>query len=387
MTIRNISGAMNMQRMLSLNNVARIGSMNRLSSGFRINSAADDAAGLAISMRMRGQIGGLDRASENAQHAVNLLQTADGAMDSTQSLLQRMRELAVQSTNGTLSDADRSFLNQEFTALQSELDRISTSTNFNNIPLLDGSMGGTSGPAGVSEMGVSGITFIGDVQGSARFELTRQGNDFSIAATIGGNTVTAQAAPGDTGVTFDFGGGRTVSLSFDDVSALREGTISGVEFGGAPAAGVTGTPDLSGAVSVSDTAGLTFQIGANGSADQRVNINIGNLSSLGLGVSGQSIGTAQGAENALRAIDSAIDATSSQRANVGSMQNRLESAVSSLGVFRENLTASQSQIRDADMAQEIMNFTRQQMMTESTFAMMAQSANLARSNMMMLLVR
>jgi len=435
MTVRGMASAhMAQHRISGLGQANAVRSINRLASGFRVNNAADDAAGLAVSERMRGQIGGLDRASENAQHAVSLIQTAEGAMGSAHSILGRMRGLAVQSSNQALSDQDRSMISREFTQLQSELDRISTSTNFNQIPLLDGNLGGAMGAQGVRNMGINEITFTGEVEGDVRFVISRQDGETAISAALGGSVISqninelrepqraaasdldnglgeigvpvdaaasnvrmagdgaapasGNAVPGrsaisqavlreDQNVMFDFGEGRTVTVNFNDIGSLREGVISNVQLN-------DGGVDISRAVSVDNTNGLRFQIGAN--ANQSATLNIRNVSSLGLDVHDLNIGNAQGAMDAIRAVDGAINALSGERANLGAMQNRMEHTVNSLGLFRENLTASESRIRDADMAREIMNVARQQIMAQASLAMMAQTADIPRSNMMMMLM-
>ena len=381
MTINNMATINMMQRTLGINQTGTAQQLNRLSSGLRINSAADDAAGLAVSQRMRGQVGGLSRASENVQSAVNLIQIADGGINSSQGVLGRMRELAVQASNGMLSDGDRAAIGVEFEQLQTELDRISSSTDFGGIPLLGGQFGGTVGPAGVAEMGVDSITSTG-VGGTARFEIAIQDGVTSITANAFGQSLTQQLAAGDTGVTFDFGGGQSVTLGFNDAADLQQGTISNVQM--APGGGQAG---IASAVSVgeNDTGGLSFQIGAN--PGQQATLSISNMSAAGIGVAGLNLSTAEGAAGAVAAIDSAIAATSGERASLGALQNRMESAVSTLGVFRENTQASQSGLSDADMAAGIMEFTRQQMMVQASLTMMAQNNNLTQSNMMQLLVR
>ena len=374
----------NAYRSLYVNQTQATKSMRNLSSGYRINSAADDAAGLAISERMRSQIRGLDKATQNATNAVSLVQTAEGGLNSTSSVLQRMRELAVQASNGTYSDADRELLNKEFQQLQGQLDQTASSTHYNGIKLLDGSLGGKAGAPGLSELGVADITAGAgnSYTGDAKFNISVENGVTSITAQFGGETITNQLAAGDTSTTFTTAGGDTIQMDFSSVSALKAGTISGVGL----TAGQTGV-DLSGATGTRADSGLTFQIGANGGADQRVSMNIGDMSSMGLGLSGINIGSVADANKAIDAITAAQDKVSSTRSGLGSMQNRLEHTVNNLVVTTENMYASESRIRDADMAKEIMEYTQRSIMMQASQAMLAQSMNMNRSYMLGLLMR
>jgi flagellin len=249
--------AINSYRNLSVTDGQMSKSLEKLSSGFRINRAADDAAGLAISEKLRGQVNGLNKASENAQNAVSLIQTAEGALNESHSILQRVRELSVQSANDTNTDEDRVQIQQEVTQLTAELTRISTATEYNGKPLLDGSL-----------------------------------------------------------------------------SAV-------------------------------------FQIGAN--TDQTLELTVNDMSATGLGVDGVDVSTQTGAVAALDTLDAAIETVSTERAKLGANQNRLEHTINNLNVSAENLSASESRIRDADMAKEMMAFTRSQILSQAGTAMLAQA--------------
>ncbi|MCL2033281.1 MAG: flagellin [Oscillospiraceae bacterium] len=275
MNVNNNLAAVNSYRNLSANQTSVANGLERLSSGYRINSAADDAAGLAISEGMRSLTGGLERASQNAQNGVSLIQTAEGGLSGTQDALTRMRELAVQASNGTMSDTDRAMLNREFGELRESISGIAESTNYNGINLLDGTQ--------------------------------------------------------------------------------------------------------------SD--GLTLQIGAQGGADQRMQVAIGDMGADALGLSDLDISTAAGANAALEAIDAASEIVSSTRGDLGATQNRLESTISNLEAARFNTTASEATIRDLDMAREAMNQSTRHILSESSNAVQAQSMNLMRQNAMALLVR
>ncbi|MGI6268412.1 MAG: flagellin protein, partial [Acutalibacteraceae bacterium] len=219
MRIQHNISALNAHRQLSNNTSALSKNLEKLSSGYRINRAGDDAAGLAISEKMRAQIRGLDQATANANDAISLVQTAEGGLQETHSILQRMRELAVQSANGTYQDTvDREALNKEMTALKSEIDRISTSTNFNGINLLDGSLGGTEA-TGAGD-GITNLT--GD--NAAKFTIS--GGNLAVTDTItltsDGTNLTAATTATTTGVTFTSTDGKTFTANVDDTATVAD---------------------------------------------------------------------------------------------------------------------------------------------------------------------
>jgi flagellin len=260
MSVNTNPAALNAYRNLSVTDSQMSKSLERLSSGFRINRAADDAAGLAISEGLRSQIGGLKVAVRNAQDGISVVQTAEGALTETHSILQRMRDLAVQAANdGALSDDDKAKADAEFSALKDELDDIASKTTFNGTNLLDGSYS-------------------------------------SKAFQVGSNS------------------GETLSVSVSSMQASSLGVTSSI-----------------------------------------------------------SIATASGASAALDAVTSAIGTVSTQRASLGAVQNRLEHKINNLNATVENLTASESRIRDTDMAQEMVSFTRSQILSQAGTAMLAQA--------------
>ncbi|MFA8439417.1 flagellin [Pueribacillus sp. YX66] len=259
MIINHNISALNAHRQLGVNNNAVAKSLEKLSSGMRINRAGDDAAGLAISEKMRGQIRGLEMASKNAQDGISLIQTAEGALNETHAILQRMRELAVQAANDTNEDTvDRAALQAEVVALIEEIDGITERTEFNTQTLLDG-------------------TFTGKI----------------------------------------------------------------------------------------------FHIGAN--KDQNLTVSIDNMDAESLGVGTVSIGTQADANNAIETINDALNTVSTQRSALGAIQNRLEHTINNLGASAENLTAAESRIRDTDMAKEMMEFTKNNILTQAAQAMLAQA--------------
>jgi len=405
MIIQHNISALNAHRQLATNNSNVAKSLEKLSSGYRINKAGDDAAGLAISEKMRGQISGLKQATRNAQDGISLIQTAEGALQETHSILQRMRELAVQSANGVYDDAvDRANLNKEVTALKSEIDRIATSTEFNGKKLLDGSMSGAEVPAtvatdadaqaavtGKSVAGTAGdntgvIVTIDDFTAANKTEQDAKNAIANAIATTGLDIVT-DASKNITATLAD----HTVVVASDNKSATvtdANGYSVTVIFSGTVVADKTDASVKSGAVTKAAaeikagdiltpaSGALTLQIGANGVADQQVTLNVANMSSEGIGVDKISIDTRANANAAIEVIDKAINIVSGTRADLGALQNRLDHTINNLGVTKENLTASESRIRDVDMAEEMMSYTKNNILTQAAQAMLAQANTL-----------
>ncbi|GEM04730.1 flagellin [Halolactibacillus miurensis] len=262
MIINNNIPALNTHRQMGINQGNMQKSMEKLSSGLRINRAGDDAAGLAISEKMRGQIRGLDQASRNAADGVSLIQTAEGALNESHSILQRMRELAVQSSNDTNTAEDRAELKKESDQLVAELDRIANNTEFNTKKLINGDLSGT---------------------------------------------------------------------------------------------------------------GLEFHIGANDGQAITLEISSMKAADLGSGVDALVMGTQSGADAAIATIDGAIEAVSSQRSALGAVQNRLEHTIANLDNSSENLSAAESRIRDVDMAKEMMEMTKSNILSQASQSMLAQA--------------
>ncbi len=358
--------ALNTHRQLSVNsnNVAK--STEKLSSGLRINKAGDDAAGLAISEKMRAQIKGLSMASKNSQDAISLVQTAEGALTETHSILQRMRELAVQSSSDTNETVDRNALQSEFTALRSEIDDISAETKFNNKALLDGSFGldilatSTIYGVGVSNVTVDGglanETFtIADAAGAGNFTITSDNGAHVFTSTLVGSSAGAQ----------------TISFQEDGVSITIE---TNAAFGAQDLNGLT--------IVMGATAEAKIQTGAN--ASETLGITIGSMSSATLGIGAATVANGTAAEAAITTVNTAIDAVSTQRANLGAVQNRLEHKIKNLDASAENLAAAESRIRDLDMAKEMTAFTSSNILVQAATAMLAQ-ANSAPQSVLQLL--
>ncbi|WP_042500798.1 flagellin [Thermaerobacter marianensis] len=470
MRINHNVAALNAWRNLSQTNSLLNKSLERLSSGLRINRAADDAAGLAISEKMRAQIAGLQTAQRNAQDAISLIQTAEGALNETHSILQRMRELAVQASNDSMTDADRANLQKEVEQLIAELDRIGNTTEFNTKKLLDGSAGVSTAIASGKALNVSatGDTQAGsytiDIKAAAtrgevwlaqaddatstfwttfsdvnatlvkdlditvngrryffaagtkvqdvidtvnadsaltgveadfnanaiRFRTTDVGSARQVSVTINSNTTFFNVANASTGATSDVNAATVAGTDAELGSLGVNGTPVNYEAVGnritilsGPAKGLSFTVDASGTytggsnadddptITVGTNGALTFQIGAN--TGQSLSVAIDDMRSQALGVKTVDVSTRSGASNAISAIDSAINTVSVQRARLGAVQNRLEHTIANLGVAVENLQAAESRIRDVDMALEMANFTRNQILLQSGTAMLAQA--------------
>ncbi|MGB4438057.1 MAG: flagellin [Sedimentibacter sp.] len=381
MRIQHNLNAMNSLRQLGANNTATGKNLEKLSSGYRINRAGDDAAGLAISEKMRGQINGLEQAEQNANDGISLIQTAEGGLNETHSILQRMREIAVQSSNGTYQDSvDRENLNKEVTALKSEIDRISSSTHFNKINLLDGNLGGyetaaiTAGASNITNVSIKGGNLaltddiVLDTDTAATLDITSIGGTALAALNTAGITFTVDGDASKSGiVTIKANVADAATVADKEIYEGLEITIAVGEGGSAiEPAGVT-------AGITSASKGISFQIGANGSDDQQVSLVVGDMSSQGLAVSNISVATQDGANLAIASLDDAINQVSGTRADLGALQNRLEHTVNNLGVTNENLTAAESRIRDVDMAKEMMEYTKNNILSQAAQAMLAQA--------------
>lgn len=522
MVVQHNISAMNANNAMT-RNVSGLGkSTEKLSTGYAINRAADNAAGLAISEKMRSQIRGLSQATNNANDAISLIQTAEGGLQETEDILQRMRELSVQSANGTYTDEDREQIQYEVDALKSEIDRIAESTEFNEMKLLDGSLDGGAGDTGIygarygthvteAATGLKGSVVTSSIEGvkvsftigasgvggenaswdakgttltinvvagqaydqNAINELIKNANVQKSAAQTGAvpdvtlklgtgvfvgavvdlaaTTKGVRATTGEAsnlkeflvaGATTDkyadtikltansYGAdARTITIN-TDVAAGKENVTTetaetdpdakngkftlhlatGTEYTESDIEKILAKAGLDYSVELSDTAapdgdvkfyanvsttkaltelaggtgvgkekisatgeGLTFQIGANGVEDQRLTINVSDMSSEAIGVAGITVATQDGANEGINKIDDAIKAVSTQRAKLGAVQNRLEHTVNSLSTAEENLQSAESQIRDTDMAAEMIKYTKSNILQQASQSMLAQA--------------
>ena len=505
MRIQHNIAALNSYRNLTGNNSAVSKNLEKLSSGYRINRAGDDAAGLAISEKMRAQITGLNTAQKNAQDGVSLVQTAEGAMTEVHSMLNRMVELADQSANGTYADeVDRENLQKEISSLKDEIDRIADSTNFNGINLLDGSLSTgklptftgldgltpttiaatgnkteltigkvaadvdqdkeysltfnytdangaakektikltakntqtlvdangneytlkTAGQATEEEMAkafagalsadseVGGLFTVAENAGKLSFvskETGSTGGSKVLAATTKYDTTSATLTPAQTA-----GTDAKVEYDFQNMEKDKVFTVNGEKFVFATAgkqfdsdvnvletAGTTPTADevgkmagmIANKLGLSDeqvkddgtkitfsasagNGGLTLQIGDTADKFNQMTVSVGDMHAKALGISDVDISTQAGAKAAVDKIKSAINSVSSTRGDLGAIQNRLEHTINNLSVSAENMTAAESRIRDVDMANEMMAYTKNNILVQSSQAMLAQANQL-----------
>ncbi|AEB25733.1 MULTISPECIES: flagellin [Bacillus] len=315
MRINHNIAALNTSRQLNAGSNAASKNMEKLSSGLRINRAGDDAAGLAISEKMRSQIRGLDMASKNAQDGISLIQTSEGALNETHSILQRMSELATQAANDTNTDSDRSELQKEMDQLASEVTRISTDTEFNTKKLLDGTAKDLTFQIGANE-----------------------GQTMSLSI----NKMDSESLKVGTTYTANTDGSKLVTADGKEATLVTDGSKG--------PNGYYDTDDK-----------LVYQADSALAADTKVTKGIDISSS------------AKAASSALTTIKTAIDTVSSERAKLGAVQNRLEHTINNLGTSSENLTSAESRIRDVDMASEMMEYTKNNILTQASQAMLAQA--------------
>lgn len=385
MRINNNIMAMNTHRQYAINNDNMAKATSRLSSGYRINNAADDAAGLAISEKMRAQIRGLNMASKNSQDAISLVQTAEGALEETESILQRMRELSVQSSSDTNESIDRNALDAEFQQLIKEIDDIATKADFNGRKLLDGSLTAVKYNGAATGDGLtvkSGLTLNG-------FEKLAAGDGYAFAyaagaadepdtITIKQGTQTYTISAGPAGASKAFEAGTTYKVM--DGATETGATIT---LDDKAAAALTGSADISSLkLDIDPDAAITIQTGAN--EGDTLSLSIGDMGSQSLGVNGSSIANRTNASTAITTVGNAINSVSTQRAALGAMQNRLEHKINNLDTSAENLQSAESRIRDIDMAKEMTKYTQTSIMVQAATSMLAQ-ANNAPQNVLSLL--
>ncbi|AKN33919.1 flagellin [Clostridium carboxidivorans P7] len=387
MIINHNMNAMNAHRNMAMNTNAAGKSMEKLSSGLRINRAGDDAAGLAISEKMRGQIRGFDQASRNGQDSISLIQTAEGALNETHSILQRMRELAVQSANDTNTSTDRTSIQDEIKQLTQEVNRIANTTEFNTKKLLNGDLKGVSDFQKAVQK--SDVTFAnGNVKLSntstnlsvfAKTDVIRinfvktvsTGATFS-ANTAGGISITTVLGNIDASkVTFTANGDLVIS---DGTNTIKLNMTSGKDIRSGDT--ITISVKAFEAAETDSSKQARAQIGAN--AGQELGIGIGDMSSKALGLQ-KTDGTALDvtsqakASGAVTLINNAIERVSTERSKLGAFQNRLEHTINNLNTSSENLQASESRVRDVDMANEMTTYSKNNILTQAAQAMLAQA--------------
>jgi flagellin len=376
--------ALNTRRQLLINNRELGTRVERLSSGLRINRAADDAAGLSVSEGMRAEIGGLRQAVKNAEQGTNLIQTAEGALNEVSAILIRMRELAVQSASSTLNDSNRTAMNAEVVQLSMEIDRIANATSYNGISLLNGFGNSVSEDVTSSTALASPTTGIVDVSitgaDSGNYVFIDTGTDDN-QITLG-NGVATQTI--DIGPALDTDGaaggvvptGSAIVANFDRLGILL--TLSGQRNGTLTSPATDGYRDgeLDGlTLNIESGTGGSFQIGPDDGAVHRLEVNISDMSATGvnLNLSGLSVSTLESSRGSISGIDHAIQKVASVRGDLGAIQNRLGFTIRSLENAFENVQASESSIRDADIAEEVSAFTRAQILVQASTALLAQA--------------
>ena len=453
MVVQHNMQAANANRMLNVTTSAQSKSTEKLSSGYKINRAADDAAGLTISEKMRKQIKGLDRASTNAEDGVSAVQTAEGALTEVHSMLQRMNELATQSANGTNSNTDRKAIQDEIDQLTTEIDRVSETTKFNETYLLKGDGAEKEHNVNAHDAGIDGVTLTdkGDKVDVTLKEL-KAGDKISIAGknyTIGAETKDGQAlvkaqendkqtiTVNGTTYTYDatdkwtdgngnkvkigtgaadgeikIGEGDVVSNGTKTLTVMKDAnTADGIDdndstvitarkayqlqtaeivkassIGTDTAAEVNGTNKNDNYTTATTTftlnkgtvsykGGLSFNlhVGADADMTNKIAVNIDSMNSAGLGVKGIKADTEQDATYAIDAIADAISTVSSQRSALGAVQNRLEHTINNLDNVVENTTTAESRIRDTDMAEEMVNYSKNNILAQAGQSMLAQA--------------
>jgi len=401
MRINNNVMALNAHRQLGINQAGASKSMEKLSSGFRINRAGDDAAGLAISEKMRGQIRGLKQASRNAQDGISLIQTAEGALNETHAILQRMRELAVQSATDTNTNDDRLEIQEEINQLASEIDRIANTTQFNTMDLLNGDykdmhfhIGANESQIvelsiGVMDAGALGVDGAGGAGGNLLTQATNAEIDGVSNSTVlkDGDDIVAVQVNGKWYAEADVesDGEDTPALKIKD--GAEEVTLTAVKTVGGE---IVTESEVDGEKVLLDADGEIVGTWTDDDGGKYVHegsdVTVGDGFVLGAAGDGAGINVSdrESANNAIDAIDAAIKDVSAERSKLGAIQNRLEHTIANLGTSAENLQAAESRIRDLDMAEEIMAFTKNNILQQAATAMLAQ-ANMAPQSVLQLL--
>jgi len=450
MVVQHNMQAANANRMLNVTTSAQSKSTEKLSSGYRINRAADDAAGLTISEKMRKQIRGLDQASTNAQDGVSSVQTAEGALTEVHSMLQRMNELATQAANGTNSkDSDRQAIQDEIDQLTTEIDRVSETTKFNETYLLKGEAGTKTINMKAHDAGLKGtLTDNGDGTATFVMDSLKDGDSVSIGGktyTIGSKKDDVVAAVGAkitaAGQKFTVNGqeitivdnyadkdteqkagkytvadakalvkdGATVKLGTDEYKVMTDKDTNGIDDtdasviskdvayglaskellaanqigdtkGSAKVADAGAKADGSfkittGQAEVANSLSFSLHVGADADMTNKIQVNIDAMDSASLGIKGLNVKDASGnaATYAVDAISDAISKVSSQRSSLGAVQNRLEHTINNLDNVVENTTTAESRIRDTDMAEEMVNYSKNNILAQAGQSMLAQA--------------
>jgi len=373
-------------RYLQMNSSAASSSVAKLSSGSRIVKASDDAASVSVGTKLKADVAALKQAEVNASQATSLLQVADGGMARIADILQRMKQLAVQASSGSLTNTERAYLNEEFTQLRSQVTAVANETKFNGQALLNGSLAtsvvyDTTWNAGAGARGIS-VRVVGNVgannatfqisfaqdneKGSGTFTLTEQGGlkrTFSVSIATG----TAGTVVLDRTISFDDAG---IELVLSNFVAIANGTKQDLTAG-------TNTQ-----FTVNQNGTLEFQVGVL--TTEKISVSLSKLDATGLAIDGSTIDTAAKAQTASNALDTAIQTVNAARASVGALMSRFEAAAANLATGIENIEAARSTLMDVDVAAEMAKFTSAQVLMQANVAMLAQ-ANQMPQNLLRLL--
>ena len=452
MVVQHNMQAANANRMLNVTTSAQSKSTEKLSSGYRINRAADDAAGLSISEKMRKQIRGLDKASSNAEDGVSSVQTAEGALTEVHSMLQRMNELAVQASNGTNSNTDRSAIQDEISQLTTEIDRVAETTKFNETYLLKGGNGTKDVYMNGHDAGLKGT--LTDNATTATFKVAAGALDAGKSVTIGGKDYTIGGSEAEakalikkaaddgvkadasitidgttytyktdkwvdkddkevTGIENKVKKGSTVKYGSDSVTVLNDNKTTGIDDAnssvisaakavelmtneltaansiGATKKPATVTADVAGytanngieftiekgTAEVADKLSFSLHVGSDADMTNKITVGIETMNSSYLGIKGLNVNDDSGIAGtyAIDAISDALQKVSEQRSSLGAVQNRLEHTIDNLDNVVENTTTAESRIRDTDMASEMVNYSKNNILAQAGQSMLAQA--------------
>lgn len=375
-------------RYLAQNSASASSSLAKLSSGSRIVKASDDAASLAVGTRLKADVTALKQAASNTAQGQSLLQVADGGMSKVADILQRMKALTVQSQSGTLTNNERTFLNQEYSQLNTQIDDIAGQTKFNGAQLLNGSSGKTLDVAATG--GYSKFDAAGAVNTNFRgISLTLNGSSTEAAslAYVGADSATGTHATDATIGTFTLTYGNvtdTIQMEFATDQRVVDGKL---DFKNAGMSISLSNFDFSAVMTaesytVGGSGDLTFQVGA--SSGDTVIVNIDDMTTATLGTSGTDVSTSSGAVTAGDAIDAAITQVNSGRAELGAMMSRFEFSAANLATTIENLDAARSTLMDVDMATEMTKFTSNNVLTQASVSMLAQANQMPQTMLQLL---
>ena len=386
MVVQHNLTAMNSNRMLGLTTASQAKSTEKLSSGYKINRAADDAAGLSISEKMRKQIRGLTQASLNAQDGISAVQTAEGALTEVHDMLQRMNELAVKASNGTMSKDDREYVQNEVDQLVTEIDRVAETTKFNETYLLKGDDTKPAVTENVfKKFDVSTLNSV--ISDTSKIS---ESNDFdsmtgkftlkftsglAVGGTWDGKRIVDDAATNTTKEEIKLADAKKAELAALNAAITNSKQVTGTATADGAAFGMTSAATMKQSYTYAAAIDVSLHVGADSTANNRINLSIDSMSASGLHVTGLKVnGTdASNATAAINTISDAIQKVSTQRSALGAVQNRLEHTINNLDNVVENTTSAESQIRDTDMATEMVKYSNNNILAQAGQAMLAQS--------------